>query len=74
MDEQNGSNQIGGESGGMCKCSGLEKNDETLEIKLPEVYDGDLTAIVQLKSYSRKFISMDFTLPFLHSKDCQKFK
>ncbi|KAM3188486.1 hypothetical protein ACTXT7_000183 [Hymenolepis weldensis] len=35
-----------------CRCSGLEKNDERLEIKPPEIYDADLTALVQLKSFS----------------------
>lgn len=39
---------------GDCRCSGLEKNDDRLEIKPPEIYDADLTALVQLKSFSRK--------------------
>ena len=56
-DVQNGNNQVDGDAGGTCRCSGLDKNDERLEIKHPEIYDGDLTAIVHLKSFSRKFIS-----------------
>ncbi|VDK35465.1 unnamed protein product [Taenia asiatica] len=41
-----------GDDSGTCKCSGLTKNDERLEIKPPEVFNGDLTALVQLKSFS----------------------
>uniref|UniRef100_A0A915EXU9 Anosmin 1 n=1 Tax=Echinococcus canadensis TaxID=519352 RepID=A0A915EXU9_9CEST len=35
-----------------CRCSGLTRNDERLEIQPPEVFNGDLTALVQLKSFS----------------------
>ncbi|KAM7541163.1 hypothetical protein Aperf_G00000039163 [Anoplocephala perfoliata] len=46
------SNADDDQANGNCRCSGLEKNDERLEIKPPEIYSGDLTAIVQLKSFS----------------------
>lgn len=45
-----------GDDSGTCRCSGLTKNDERLEIKPPEIFNGDLTALVQLKSFSRKLL------------------
>uniref|UniRef100_A0A0R3X8R7 Fibronectin type-III domain-containing protein n=1 Tax=Hydatigena taeniaeformis TaxID=6205 RepID=A0A0R3X8R7_HYDTA len=52
--DNNGGGYDGGNRGDSetCRCSGLTKNDERLEIQPPEVFNGDLTALVQLKSFS----------------------
>ncbi len=46
-----------------CRCGGLAKNDDRLAINPPEVFNGDLTALVQLKSYSRKSLPVSGFFP-----------